>query len=213
VRPGGNHGARSKILPQFFTAGADLAANQHFGPLMRHDTVRTMHDEFADWYGALWPRVLRAVTVSVGDRDLAEEATAEAFARALARWPGPARLHSPAAWLHKVALNEVRSRWRRARLEHRVIERLGAQPQHHASAPKPRDDTLWSAVAALPERARQMVALRYVLDLPEAEIASMLGVTRGTVASRLSKARQQLNSVLAPSRPEPAPTAIREELS
>jgi RNA polymerase sigma-70 factor (ECF subfamily) len=58
-----------------------------------------------------------------------------------------------------------------------------------------------------------MVALRYVLDLPEGEIASMLGVTRGTVASTLSKARQQLNSVLAPSRPEPAPTANREEMS
>ncbi|HEX6338729.1 MAG TPA: sigma-70 family RNA polymerase sigma factor [Jiangellaceae bacterium] len=187
--------------------------DQHFERLVRHDTVRTMHDEFADWYGALWPRVLRAVTISVGDRDLAEEATAEAFARALARWPGPAKLHSPAAWLHTVALNEVRSHWRRARLEHRVLERLGAQSQHHAVEPEPRDDTLWSAVAALPDRARRMVALRYVLDLPEAEIASMLGVTRGTVASTLSKARQQLNSVLAHSRSEPAPTAIREEMS
>ena len=38
-------------------------------------------DDFADWYGALWPRVLRAVTVSVGDPDLAEEATAEAFVK------------------------------------------------------------------------------------------------------------------------------------
>jgi DNA-directed RNA polymerase specialized sigma24 family protein len=76
-----------------------------------------MHGDFADWYGALWPRVLRAVTVSVGDRDLAEEATAEAFAKALVRWPGPASLDSPTAWLHKVALNEVRSRWRRLKLE------------------------------------------------------------------------------------------------
>ena len=172
-----------------------------------------MHEEFADWYGALWPRVLRAVTIAVGDRDLAEEATAEAFARALARWPGPAKLHSPAAWLHKVAVNEVRTRWRRSRLEHRALERLRAHPQHHTVSPEPRDDALWSAVAALPDRARQMVALRYVLDLPEAEIASMLGVTRGTVASTLSKARQQLNSVLAPSRSEPAPTATREEMS
>ena len=172
-----------------------------------------MHDEFADWYGALWPRVLRAVTISVGDQDLAEEATAEAFARALARWPGPAKLHSPAAWLHRVAVNEVRTRWRRSRLEHRVVEQLGAQTQHHSPAPEPRDDALWSAVAALPDRARQMVALRYVLDLPEAEIATMLGVTRGTVASTLSKARQQLNSVLAESRPEPAPTVVREEMS
>jgi molybdopterin molybdotransferase len=45
-------------------------------------------DEFAAWYSGLWSQVVRAVTVAVGDRDLAEEATAEAFAKALARWRG-----------------------------------------------------------------------------------------------------------------------------
>lgn len=167
-------------------------------------------DEFAEWYGVLWPRVLRAVTVSVGDRDLAEEATAEAFARALARWPRPAKFHSPASWLHKVALNEVRSRWRRARLERRVLERVAAEPTPPTDGPEPGDDTLWTAVAALPDRARRMIALRYVLDLREAEIADLLGVTRGTVASTLSKARQQLNTSL---RHDDADTTAREELS
>lgn len=171
-----------------------------------------MHDDFGEWYGALWPPVLRAVTVSVGDRDLAEEATAEAFAKALARWPGPRRLDSPAAWLHKVAVNEVRSRWRRARLERRVVARLGAEPLRHTAPPEPPDDALWNAVAALPARARQLIALRYLLDLPEAEIAHLLGITRGTVASTLSKARQHLASVLTPES-EPAPATAREELT
>jgi RNA polymerase sigma factor (sigma-70 family) len=171
-----------------------------------------MHDDFADWYGALWPRVLRAVTVSVGDRDLAEEATAEAFAKALARWPGPRMLDSPVAWLHKVAINEARSRWRRARLERRVVARLGTEPLRHAAPPEPPDDALWSAVAALPARARQLIAMRYLLDLPEAEIASMLGITRGTVASTLSKARRYLGSVLTPES-EPTPATAREELT
>ncbi|MGH9252610.1 MAG: sigma-70 family RNA polymerase sigma factor [Acidimicrobiales bacterium] len=157
-------------------------------------------DDFADWYSALGPRVLRAVTVTVGDRDLAEEATAEAFARALARWPAPTTFDSPVAWLHRVTVNEVRSRWRRGRLERRLLQRVAAEPERHTPAVEPRDDTLWTAVAALPDRARHMVALRYVLDLPEADIAEMLGVTRGTVASTLSKARQQLGTVLAHSR-------------
>lgn len=154
--------------------------------------------DFADWYAALWPSVYRAVAVSVGDRDLAEEAVAEAFARALARWPEPAQAASPAGWLHRVAVNEVRSRWRRARLERRVLDRVAAEPDPvGVPAAEPRDDVLWAAVAALSPRTRQMVALRYVLDLPEAQIADDLGVTRGTVASTLSKARKDLGTLLA----------------
>jgi RNA polymerase sigma factor (sigma-70 family) len=170
---------------------------------VRHVNVRAVPtEEFSAWYRTLWPPVLRAVTVTVGDRDLAEEAVAEAFARALARWPSPAEFDSPVAWLHRVAVNEVRSRWRRNRLERRVLARIAAEPQASVLPFEPRDDALWAAVAALPDRTRQMVALRYVLDLPEADVAAALGVTRGTVASTLSKARQQLATVLAGTRPD-----------
>ncbi len=154
-------------------------------------------DDFAEWYGALWPRVFSAVAITIGDRDLAEEACAEAFARALSRWPGPLKLDQPVAWLHRVAVNEVRTGWRRRRVEQRVVGRLAAEPLRHMAAPEHRDDVVWRAVAALPQRARQMVALRYVVDLPEAEIAAALGVSRGTVASTLSDARRRLGVVLA----------------
>jgi len=187
---------------------------------MRHVIVRTMRndDEFANWYGALWPRVLRAVTVSVGDADLAEEATAEAFVKALVRWPKPLEYDAPMGWLHTVAVNEVRSRWRRAKLERRVMDRLSAEVLQHAPPPETRDDALWTAVGALPDRARQVVAMRYVLDLPEAQIAASLGITRGTVASTLSSARKRLSTVLAPRHTESgqhelARTTTREELS
>ncbi len=184
---------------------------------MRHDNVRGVPaEEFSAWYRTLWPPVLRAVTVTVGDHDLAEEAVAEAFARALARWPRPTEFDSPVAWLHRVAVNEVRSRWRRNRLERRLLERVAAEPPAPVHPVEPRDDALWAAVAALPDRARQMIALRYVLDLPEAEVAAALGVTRGTVSSTLSKARQQLGAVLASTRPDlaaglPGDTSHREE--
>jgi RNA polymerase sigma-70 factor (ECF subfamily) len=167
--------------------------------------VRTHREDdvaFADWYGALWPQVLRAVTVTVGDPDLAEEATAEAFAKAFARWPRPLRLSSPAGWLHAVAVNEVRSRWRRAKIERRALQRIGAQPPAQPPSPEPADEGLWQAVAALPTRARHILALRYLLDLPEAEIATTLGIARGTVASTLSKSRKQLAAVLARPTPE-----------
>jgi RNA polymerase sigma-70 factor (ECF subfamily) len=58
------------------------------------------------------------------------------------------------------------------------------------------DAALWDAVRALPPRARTAVALRYVADLPEAEIADVMGVARGTVAATLSSARRQLAGAL-----------------
>jgi RNA polymerase sigma factor (sigma-70 family) len=156
--------------------------------------------EFTDWYRGLWPKVLRSVTVTVGDRDLAEEATAEAFARAYARWPEPLTMDSPLGWLHKVAVNDVRGRWRRSRLEKRVLARIAAQPHPQGPPPEVPDDAVWNAVAALPARTRQMIALRYVLDMTDAQVAETLGVSRGHVSASLSRARKELGPVLADAR-------------
>jgi RNA polymerase sigma-70 factor (ECF subfamily) len=151
-------------------------------------------DDFTAWYATSFPRVRAAVTLAVGDPWLGEEATAEAFARALARWPAVCELRRPDAWVYTVALNHVRSRLRRVRLERRYLERqrAGYQP------PPPEPDTaLWAAVAQLAPRARTAVALRYVADLSEAEVAAAMGVTRGTVAATLHKARARLAELMA----------------
>lgn len=53
-----------------------------------------------------------------------------------------------------------------------------------------------SALARLPRRAREIVALRYFLDLTQAEIAQILGVSRGTVSSTLSRSLDRLSADL-----------------
>jgi RNA polymerase sigma-70 factor (sigma-E family) len=53
-----------------------------------------------------------------------------------------------------------------------------------------------SALAKLPRRAREVVALRYFLDLTQAEIAQVLGISRGTVASTLSRSLTRLGAEL-----------------
>jgi RNA polymerase sigma factor (sigma-70 family) len=60
------------------------------------------------------------------------------------------------------------------------------------------DLDLWAAVQQLPERMRAAVALRYLEDLPEAEIADLLGCSIGTVKSQLSRARDRLAIALEP---------------
>ena len=150
---------------------------------------------FAEWYRSEFPRVSRALTLASGDPLLSEEAAAEAFARALATWSRVGAMDSPGGWVYTVALREMRRTWRRTRLEQRSVERLRLERVAPPAAP---EDELWSAVANLPPRARTAIALRYVADLPEAEIADVMNIARGTVAATLSNARKQLAAVLRP---------------
>jgi RNA polymerase sigma factor (sigma-70 family) len=149
--------------------------------------------QFEAWYAREFSRVLATLALAVGDAGLAEEATAEAFARALASWPQVSRAGSPSAWVYTVALNQVRSTLRRLRLERRWAQRQRVEP---VAAPRDPDSDLWRAVAALPERARTAVALRYVADLTEVEVAAAMGVARGTVAATLHQARKRLAAAL-----------------
>ncbi len=61
-----------------------------------------------------------------------------------------------------------------------------------------RDSTVRAALDALPLRYRDVVACRYLLDLSEAETAQVLGIARGTVKSRLSRALDRLERQLDP---------------
>lgn len=152
------------------------------------------NDDFAAWYAREHPRVLGSLTVVVGSTDLAADATDEAFVRAYQRWSSVAAMDSPTAWLYRVALNVARSRLRRAAVEQRIL--LRHRPANDVPPPAlPLD--VWSSVRALPPRQRTAVALRYVLDLPEAEIAQVMGVARGTVSATLTAARRTLATQLA----------------
>lgn len=155
--------------------------------------------DFAPWYAAELPRVCRALALATGDVGLGEEAAAEAFARALASWDRVGRMASPGAWVYTVALNEVRRSWRRGQLERRYVQRLR---EERIPPPAEPDDALWRAVAALPPRARTAVALRYVADLPEAAVADVMNISRGTVSATLTTARRRLAAALGADREE-----------
>jgi RNA polymerase sigma-70 factor (ECF subfamily) len=149
-------------------------------------------DDFVAWYAVAAREVLASLAVLSGDRSAAEEATSEAFIRAYARWPQVSQMERRNGWVFKVALNELRSSKRRRRRE-LLADPVAREPWQSLSG---HDPELWAAVAALPKRTRQVVVLRYVADLPEADIAAALGVTRGTVATLLSRARRNLAVVL-----------------
>ena len=162
--------------------------------------------EFEGWYRREHPRLIGSLAALSGREDVAAEATDEAFARALARWPRVSRMASPGGWTYRVALNELRRRMRRGSSERQAVDRM-AMPGDGGRPPL--DADVWQAVRALPDRQRTAVVLRYVADLPEADIAEAMHVSRGTVASNLSDARKALARHLVDDETEPAePTEV-----
>src|SRR5207248_2100546 len=104
-------------------------------------------------------------------------------------------------WLLTIVANEARSRGRRSMRQARLLEQIaaddrlsgGAVPSPEAEAMINEDSrVLLHALSNLGERDREFVSLRYLLDLSEAEIAEILGIRRGTVKSRLSRALDRL---------------------
>lgn len=152
--------------------------------------------DFEEWYRIEQPEISRALWVMSGDRETAADATDEAFSRALARWDRVSVMASPGGWVRTVAVNRLRRTMRRRDIERRLLRR-----QPPAAPVQPEfDPDLWRAVAELPYRQREVIALRYVDDLTESDIAASLGISEGSVSASLTKARRRLGEILNPER-------------
>lgn len=126
--------------------------------------------------------LLRYATALLGDA-AAEDAVQEAFGRAfgaLGRYPeGRVRSLSVRAWLYKIVLNVARNVWRGQGREVLVAEVPEGAGGMGPAGPEAGLDAL-EALRGLPERQRTAVALRYLADLPYAEIARATGWHEGT---------------------------------
>jgi RNA polymerase sigma factor (sigma-70 family) len=139
-------------------------------------------EEFDDAFERLFLRAYRVSFQIVRNRQDAEDVAMDTMARALRDWR---RLNSPAdGWVARVATNRSIDLWRRAK----------RRRTHDAMSPLagPEDLTedelaLRQAVASLPRRQREVLALRYFLDLSEREIAAALGCTTGSVKQHASR--------------------------
>jgi RNA polymerase sigma-70 factor (sigma-E family) len=170
-----------------------------FGPMTGHVGVHgealeaktvpqpPARDPFEALYADYRMPMVRLAHVITGSNEVAEEIVQEAFVRLHRRF---AAVENPPAFLRTIVTNLCRSEVRRARISpRRVVHTIDATGD-------PEIDETWSAVRRLPSRQRAVLALRYYADLPEAEIARVLGCRLGTVKSAhhraLAKLRDQL---------------------
>jgi RNA polymerase sigma-70 factor (ECF subfamily) len=164
-----------------------MESGMGYSPPLADATVRAFleHD---------YARLVAAVALSTGDRPAAEDAVAEALARAWERSGRGEAIESLPAWVTRVALNLANSRWRRLGAERRARARLQSIPPD-PPAPEARID-IERALAHLSRREREATVLRYYLGFDLNEIASTLGVTEGTVKTVLFRARRDLAAAL-----------------
>jgi len=159
-------------------------------------------------YGRLLERhqaaAFRAACLITGSAAEAEDATQDACVKA---WLALRRFRPGAPfrpWLVRIAINEARNRRRSAGRSATLVLRLGPEAAGAAPAASAESEALAdeerSRVASAVERLREddqlVIAARYFLGLSEAETAIALGLRRGTVKSRLSRALGRLQTEL-----------------
>lgn len=141
------------------------------------------------WYAAVWPQLYRRIYRSVQNRQEAEDITQEVFARVLKQ--GAAQ--PPAlSYLHVVALNLIRDRWRRR-------NRLQLTPLEEWSLCDGRGDAagdLWirELFERLPPDYKTVLELRIIHGYSRAEVAERMRRTEAAVRGLQYRALQRLRS-------------------
>ena len=136
-------------------------------------------------------RFVRVATAITRDADAAADVVQEAFARAInsrGRFRGEGPLQ---AWIWRIVVNEAK---RRAAAPAAVIERAGGEPV--ANGAPAEGAAVRALVAALPERQRLAVFLRYYADLDYRTIAQVLEIETGTVSATLAAAHRSLREAI-----------------
>lgn len=161
------------------------------------DADTAVEELYATHYG----RLVRLSVLLVRDVETAEEVVQDSFVAMHGRWRSLQEPDQALAYLRQAVVNRSRS----------VLRHRGVRARHsevHAPVvrhlPGADEDTLVSerraavldAMRALPTRQREVIALRYYLDLSEADIAQALGISRGAVKSHASRGVAALRTLM-----------------
>ena len=153
-------------------------------------------------YAAHYRSLVRLSVLLVADVGTAEEVVQDCFVAMHGRWRSLREPDKALAYLRQAVANRSRSVLRRRGTATRlaagsVREQVGDVPaaEHDALVSEHRSAVL-DALRALPDRQREVLALRYYLDLSEAEIASTLGISRGAVKSHASRGAAALRATM-----------------
>ena len=158
------------------------------------------YEEFADSRLGL---LLRYAVMLTGDQHTAQDLVQDTMVRVQLNWRRVAASDSPDGYVRKMLTNQFidlrRGSWLRRVLLRAEPDPVRAVPFDHADESAERD-RVWGMLAKLPRRQRAALVLRYYEDLPDADIAEVLGCAVGTVRSSISRALATLRTELVEAR-------------
>jgi RNA polymerase sigma-70 factor (sigma-E family) len=161
-------------------------------------TEAQLDDLVAELHRAHALTLVRMVNLLLRDRHLAEDVVQDTFLSLYRVLPRLTDHDEILPYLRTAVLNRARSalRARRRALAHPIIYEPDESSAESAAIVTQDRQVVIAAVSRLPRRAREVLVLRYYLDLSDAEIAATLGVSRGTVSSTASRALSTLGRQL-----------------
>ncbi|MGC4877929.1 SigE family RNA polymerase sigma factor [Micromonospora sp. DT43] len=162
--------------------------------------MQVTDDGFREFVEIRYADLMRTAYLLTGSRHAAEDLVQSALMRVMRRWR---QVNDPVAYVRRIMANERVSLWHRFGSREFLAGVTGAW-RLHAERGRSSDvaddvvvrDEVLSALHTLPPRMRAVLVLRYWEDLPEAQIAQMLGCSIGTVKSQASRGLVRLRAVL-----------------
>lgn len=158
-------------------------------------------DRLEGLYREHYRSLVRLAAILVDDVTTCEELVQDAFVAVLRRSGGWAEADKAGAYLRSVVLNHARSHLRKQQVRRRWLRSVDPpSPEGGADRAALLDaetTEMLTALRALPERQREVLALRYYLDLSEAEIAATLGISTGSVKTHAHRGLAALGTRFA----------------
>ena len=168
-------------------------------------TGDALSQDFEALFQEHWQLVFRAAYAITRHRQDAEDVLQSVFANVLERGLTADIRRHPERYLHRAAvnasLNVLRSRKRRRLVDGLDVQELPANPGRAAASGDERErderqEQLTEAMARLTPRALEILVLRYQRDFSDAQIAALLGTSRGVIAVTLYRIRARLRTLL-----------------
>jgi RNA polymerase sigma-70 factor (sigma-E family) len=155
------------------------------------DVPPTADQAVAELYAAHWTGLVRLAWLLLRDDLAAEEVVQDAFIAVHRRWNTLRSHESAAAYLRRSVVNGARSGLRHRGVEERYLTREQGEPTAYARRTEASAEdraldaeatsSMIVALGRLPQRQKEVLTMRYYLDLSEAEIADALGISAGSV--------------------------------
>lgn len=170
-----------------------------------------MEESFDAFVVERGPAMLRFGYVLCGDGHLAEDMVQEVLARVHLKWSKIVRMHAPEAYVRTAIVREYLS-WRRRRAS---TEAVMAELPERSGGGDPQQQVvdrsqMWALLSQLPRTQRAVLVLRFYCDLPDEEIAQLLGWAKPTVRAHASRGLARMRTILGPAARPDAPGSRRD---